>query len=87
MILANREYIDCPDCPRCIPQPGLRNGVKWGICRNSGNIVHLEPWKEKRIKGTGWIHHPVSSCGLYEKNKEKSEVMSGEQSKDKIRTT
>lgn len=28
--IGNKEYIDCPECPRCRLQPGLRNGVKWG---------------------------------------------------------
>ena len=65
--LAGKEYIDCPDCQRCKPQSGLKNGARWGICGGAGNIVYLEPWKEKRINGKGWIHHPVSSCALYEK--------------------
>lgn len=47
--IGNKEYIDCPECPRCRPQPGLRNGVKWGICHGSGNIVYLESWREKEI--------------------------------------
>ena len=66
--IGNKEYIDCPECPRCRLQPGLRNGVKWGICHGSGNLVYLEPWREKRNCGSGWINHTVSSCGLYEKN-------------------
>lgn len=38
-----KEYIKCPECPRCKPQPGKRDGVKWGICHNGGNMVYLEP--------------------------------------------
>lgn len=45
-----------------------RHGVKWEICHGSGNLVYLEPWREKRNCGSGWINHTVSSCGLYEKN-------------------
>ena len=71
MLFTNREYIKCPECPKCKPKEGLRDGAKWGICGEGGNIVYLEPWKEKRISGKGWIHHPISSCGIYEKNKVK----------------
>lgn len=67
MIINKKEYLDCPDCPRCKRRPGLRNGVKFGICGMGGNIVYLEPWKEKRISGSGYIHHNVSSCGIFEK--------------------
>ena len=70
--IGNKEYIDCPECPRCRPRPGLRNGVKYGICRSGGNLVYLEPRKEKRLCGSGWIHYPVSSCALYEKNDEEA---------------
>nr|DAZ77721.1 MAG TPA: hypothetical protein [Caudoviricetes sp.] len=48
----------------------LRNGVRWGICGMGGNIVYLEPWKEKRVSGRGYIHHNVSSCGLFRADKE-----------------
>lgn len=68
MKIGNREYIDCPDCPRCKPQSTKRHGARWGICGLGGNIVYLEPWKEKKIHGKGYIHHNVSSCGIYEKN-------------------
>lgn len=67
MKINDKEYIDCPDCSRCKVKNTLRNGVKWGICGMTGNIVHLEPWKEKRKSGHGYIHHDVSSCGLFEK--------------------
>lgn len=66
MRIGNREYVDCPDCPYCIPKDTLRNGARWGICRRSGNIVYLEPWEEKRINGRGYIHHDTLSCGLIE---------------------
>ena len=67
MKINDKEYIDCPDCSRRKVKNTLRNGVKWGICGMTGNIVHLEPWKEKRKSGHGYIHHNVSSCGLFEK--------------------
>lgn len=67
MKINDKEYIDCPDCSRCKVKNTLRNGVKWGICGMTGNIVHLESWKEKRKSGHGYIHRNVSSCGLFEK--------------------
>lgn len=66
MRIGDREYVDCPDCPQCKPKKTLRNGARWGICGMGGNIVYLEPWKEKRISGYGYIHHNTSSCGLLE---------------------
>ena len=42
-------------------------GAKFVICSNTGNIVFLEPRKEKKVKGRGWIYHDVSGCGLYRK--------------------
>lgn len=66
MQMGNKQYVDCPDCPRCKPRNTLRNGAKWGICGMSGNIVYLESWKEKRIRGNGYINHDVGSCGLFE---------------------
>lgn len=65
--LAERNYYTCPECPRCEKKDGLRNGARWGICNMSGNIVYLEPWNEKRIRGKGEIHHPVGGCRLFEK--------------------
>lgn len=77
MFLGNREFIDCSECPHCKKQPdpykGIRgHGVKYGICGMGGNLVYLEPWKERRICGSGWIHYHVSSCALYEKKEENS---------------
>ncbi len=72
MIVGNKEYLDCSECSHCKPQ-GIRKkgnygeGYKYGICGHGGNIVFLEPWKEKRLYGGGYIHHNASSCGLYEK--------------------
>lgn len=66
MKIGSKQYVDCPDCPQCKPKNTLRNGARWGICGMSGNIVYLEPWKEKRIHGSGYINHDVSSCGLFE---------------------
>lgn len=66
MRIGDREYVDCPDCPHCKPKDTLRNEARWGICGMGGNIVYLEPWKEKRISGNGYIHHTTSSCGLFE---------------------
>lgn len=48
MTINNKQYLDCPECPKCKPKDTLRNGVKWGICGMGGNIVYLEPWKEKK---------------------------------------
>lgn len=45
--LSEREYYICPECSRCKEKEGLPNGVRWGICSMSGNIVYLEPWEEK----------------------------------------
>lgn len=39
----------------CKPQPGKRDGVKWGICHNGGNMVYLEPRKIKIIAGKSQI--------------------------------
>ena len=67
-----KESLTCTECQHCKPQ-GIRKegfmgaGYKYGICGQGGNLVFLEPWKEKRIRGSGYIHHKVSSCGLYEK--------------------
>lgn len=67
-IIEEKEYLNCPECPRCRPQPGLKNGVKWGICHGSGNIVYLEPRKIKRASRNGYIYHPISGCGMYKKS-------------------
>ena len=70
MKINGKEYLDCPECPQCKPQDTIKNGARWGVCGMGGNIVYLEPWKEKRANGSGYIHHGVSSCGLFEKKKE-----------------
>lgn len=67
VFIGNKEFLDCTECPRCKPQDGLKHGVRYGICGMGGNLVYLEPWKERRTCGSGWIHHHVSSCALYEK--------------------
>ena len=62
------EYIKCDTCPRCkdVYPWGLdRDGYHFYICGMSGNIVYKEPHKIRRIKGSGYIHCPVSGCGLY----------------------
>ena len=70
---AHKEYADCSECPHCKPQPERREkgfwgeGTKYGICGHGGNLVFLEPWKEKRISGNGWIYHKTSGCNLIEK--------------------
>lgn len=61
--------IKCDTCPRCkdtYPDKLDCNGNHFYICGMSGNIVYKEPWKEKRLCGSGYIHHSVSGCGLYE---------------------
>ncbi len=67
VFIGNKEFLDCTECQRCKPQDGLKHGVRYGICGMGGNLVYLEPWKERRTCGSGWIHHHVSSCALYEK--------------------
>nr|WP_288640529.1 hypothetical protein [uncultured Anaerobutyricum sp.]DAQ23941.1 MAG TPA: hypothetical protein [Caudoviricetes sp.] len=67
-MIKEKEYLNCSECPKCRPQPGLKNGVKWGICHGSGNIVYLEPRKSKRANRQGYIYHPISGCGMYEKS-------------------
>lgn len=69
IITMRHDYIKCPECPKCKPQPGKRDGVKWGICHNGGNMVYLEPRKIKRASGSGYVYKPISSCGMYEKGK------------------
>ncbi len=69
-----KEWITCAECPHCKPQGIMKKGfygagVRYGICGHGGNLVFLEPWKEKRIYGGGYIHHEVSSCRMYEKEK------------------
>ena len=73
MFINGKEYIDCPECPKCKKKDTLKNGVKWGICGMGGNTVYLEPWKEKRVSGNGYIKHPVSGCGMYLKECEQNE--------------
>ena len=58
--------IKCDTCPRCKDVYTDRldyNGNHFFICGMSGNIVYKEPWKEKRLCGSGYIHHSVSGCG------------------------
>lgn len=68
-----KDYLPCAECQHCKPQ-GIRKegfmgaGYKYGICRQGGNLVFLEPWKEKRIYGSGYISHKASSCGRYLKS-------------------
>lgn len=71
--IGNVDYIDCSECSKCKPRDTLRNGVRWGICGMGGNIVYLEPWKERRNKGGGYIYHGVSSCGMYKVDPGKKE--------------
>lgn len=67
LFIGTREFLDCTECPKCKVKEGLKHGVRYGICGMGGNLVYLEPWKERKVCGSGLIHHPVSSCGLYEK--------------------
>ena len=75
---AGTDYITCAECPHCKPK-GIREdgflgaGYQYGICGQCGNLVFLEPWKEKRIHGNGYIHHKVSSCERYEKRQSEKE--------------
>ena len=67
VMLAGREYIDCTECDKRRPQKEPLHGVRYGICGESGNIVYLEPWKEKKKSGKEWLHYKVGGCCLYEK--------------------
>ena len=73
------EAYSCAECPHC-KQHGIRKegfmgaGYKYGICRQGGNVVFLEPWKEKKIYGSGYISHKVSSCGRHYSPKEENEM-------------
>lgn len=51
VFIGNKEFLDCTECPRCKPQDGLKHGVRYGICGMGGNLVYLEPWKERRTCG------------------------------------
>ena len=52
-----KEYIKCPECPMCKPQPGRKRwGKMGGICHSGGNMVYLEPRKIKRASGSGYIY-------------------------------
>jgi len=62
------DYIRCDTCPRCYDAaPGEldRDGYHFFICGNGGNMVYKKPRRVKRISGSGYIHYPVSGCGLY----------------------
>ena len=65
-ILNGKEFVTCVDCIKCKPREGLKSGIKYGICDEGGNLVYLEPWKEKRIYGGGYVNHHISSCMMYE---------------------
>ena len=57
----------CAECPHCKPRGKRREGLygagyQYGICDFTGNIVFLEPWKEKKISGNGYISHIASGC-------------------------
>lgn len=47
--IGNKEYIDCPERLSCRPQPGLRNGVKWG---SATELVFLSIWSLGEKKET-----------------------------------
>ena len=68
--IERKRYIKCHECPLCKPQEGLRYGARWGICHIGGDIVYLEPHKEKRIKGSGYIEFQADSCCLWESAEE-----------------
>lgn len=72
LFIGTREFLDCTECPKCKVKEGLKHGVRYGICGMGGILVYLEPWKERKVCGSGRVHHLVSSCGLYEKQEENS---------------
>lgn len=68
------KYLMCFECPHCKKKGayhgpfalGAADGVEYGICGHGGNMVFLEPWKEKRVTGGGYIYHKPSSCAMIE---------------------
>lgn len=61
--------INCDVCPFVkdkYPDRVDEDGYHFQICGMSGNIVYTTPHKEKRLFGHGYIHHKVSTCGLFE---------------------
>lgn len=61
--------ITCAECPRCKDlYPGQLDsfGNPFKICGMSGNMVHTEPRREKRINGNGYIYYEAGTCGLYD---------------------
>ena len=82
MSVSEKRSLTCVECPKCKPSDKMTYGVKFGICSITGNIVFLEPWKEKKAKGRGWIYHDVGGCGLYQTT-ETTETSKIEKSKKK----
>lgn len=66
-----KRIIKCDECQYCKPKGvnsfGRGKGVLYGICGQGGNMVFLEPWREKKVCGSGYIYHKISGCGLYRK--------------------
>lgn len=64
------KYLSCFECPHCKKEGAYHgpfqaaDGVEYGICGHGGNTVFLEPWKENRIYGSGYIYHKPSGCGM-----------------------
>lgn len=62
------DRITCAECPRCkdtYPGELDRDGYHFYICGMVGNMVYKEPRKIKKASGKGYLHFPVSGCGLY----------------------
>lgn len=63
------KKIRCDTCPRCKDTyPGKldNNGYHFYICGMGGNMVYKKPREVRRHSGGGYIHFPVSTCGLYD---------------------
>lgn len=64
------KYIRCFECPHCKKKGKYHGpfmaaeGVEYGICGHGGNLVFLEPFREKRVHGSGYIYHKPSTCGM-----------------------
>jgi hypothetical protein len=64
------KYLSCFECPHCKKKGAYHgpfqaaDGVEYGICGYGGNTVFLEPWKENRIYGSGYIYHKPNGCGM-----------------------
>lgn len=61
--------IKCDTCPYAKDKyPGKVDhaGNHFHICGMSGNMIYLEPRREKKYSGSGYIYFGITGCGLFE---------------------